>query len=129
MRTNSPKRLRETCCSRPLPPQRWQVVTFVPGWTPSPLQVSQVTATSSLTSAVVPRAASTRSISISAGTSAPRAARWPAAAEEVVAEEGGEEVAEAADVEVRRREPARAEAGVPVAVVELRGVSAFESTS
>ena len=41
-----------------------------------------------------------------------------AAAEDVVAEERREEVAEAADVEVRRREAARAEPGVAVAVVE-----------
>ena len=42
-----------------------------------------------------------------------------APAEEVVAEERREEVAEVAEVEVRRREPARAQPRVAVAVVEL----------
>ena len=49
---------------------------------------------------------------------AARGGRAAAAAEQVVAEERGEEVAETAEVEVRRREAARAQAGVAVAVVE-----------
>src|SRR4029077_14982736 len=43
----------------------------------------------------------------------------PAAAEQVVAEERREEVADVAEVEMSRREPARAKTGVAVAIVEL----------
>ncbi len=49
-----------------------------------------------------------------------------AAAEDVVAEERREEVAEAAHVEVRRREPAGAKARVAVAVVERAAFGARE---
>ena len=48
----------------------------------------------------------------SAATSAPRERRVRGDAEKVVAEEGGEEVAEAAEVEVGRPEAAALEAGV-----------------
>ena len=103
-------RTRRRGCARPAGAGRCRrsagrSTTFVPGCTPSPSQVAHVTATSSLTSAVVPRAASTRSISISAGDVGAARRGRPAAAEEVVAEERGEEVAEAAEVEVRRLKP------------------------
>ena len=41
--------------------------------------------------------------------------------EQIVAEERGEEIGEAAEVERRRREPAALQAGVAVPVVELSG--------
>ena len=94
----------------------------VPGSTPSPSQTAQVTATSNGTSTFdAARGVDELDLDLGAdvGAALLRAPRR-AAAEEVVAEERREEVAEAAEVEVRRREPARAEAGVAVAVVELR---------
>ena len=122
VRTNSPKTLRETCCSRPAPPQRGQVVTVVPG-------CGAVAAARRAGGGDLerdrrrsrPRAASTRSISTSAATSraARRALGAAARPEQVVAEERGEEVAEVAEVEVGRLEAARAQPGVAVAVVEL----------
>ena len=50
--------------------------------------------------------------------SAPRVAPRPHPPEDVVAEERAEEVAEAADVDMRRREATRPKAGVAVTIVE-----------
>ena len=99
--------------------QRSHRTGVVPGSTPSPLHRAHVAATSNGTATVVPRAASTSSIAISAPRSAPRWLRPArAAAEQVVAEERREQVAEPAHVEVRRREAAGAEPRVAVAVVQ-----------
>src|SRR5262245_22508730 len=72
-RTNSPKTLRDTCRTRPLPPQVGQVVTGVSGSAPLPPQRSHGTATPNGTSRFVPVATSARSISTRAAMSAPRA--------------------------------------------------------
>src|SRR5207253_699011 len=69
VRTNSPKTLRLTCCIRPAPPHVGHVVTGVPGSAPSPSQCGHVTAIWNGTSRVVPRAASTSSISTVAARS------------------------------------------------------------
>ena len=121
VRTNSPNTLRETCCSRPVPLHRSQR-----DGRRSRLDAVAAAARAgrrrrrTARATVVPRAASTSSIAISAPTSAPRAlpAAARAAAEQVVAEERSEQVAEPAHVEVRRREAAGAEPRVPVSVVE-----------
>ena len=79
VRTNSPKTLRETCCTRPAPPQVGQVARLR-----ARLGAVAVAALArrprprTSTSRVAPVAASTSSISTSAATSAPRA-RPPAA--------------------------------------------------
>ena len=87
-----------------------------------------MTATSTGTLTTVPlRGLGEVDLDLGGEVAAARAAA-AAAAEEVVAEERREEVAEVAEVEVRRREPARAQAGVAVAVVELARLG-FESTS
>src|SRR5262249_54829565 len=131
VRTNSPKMLRATCCSRPLPSQRGQVETCVPGCTPSPRHVAHCTATWIGTLAVVPRAASARAPrgprpGAGRARAAARGAPARAPAEEIVAEERAEEVADVAEIEVARREPARAQSGVAVAVVELPGLGVRE---
>ena len=77
VRMNSPKTLRETCCSRPAPPHAEHCTGLVPGSAPLPSQASHGTATWNGTSFVTPRAASTSSIAISAPMSAPRRARRP----------------------------------------------------
>ena len=121
MRTNSPKTLRDTCCSRPLPPQVGQVRDRRAGLGAVAAAARRTaTATSNGTSRFAPVAASTSSISTRAAMSAPRArAAAPADAEQVVAEERGEEVGEAAEVERARLEAAAAQARVAEAVVEL----------
>src|SRR6476619_1491852 len=111
-RTNSPNTLRETWCSRPLPSQRAQVRGCVPGSTPSPPHAMHVAATSHGTGTMTPRAAPAR------------LARR--AAEDAVTEQRGEQVAEVAHVEVRRREAAGTQAGVAVAVVERAALGARE---
>jgi hypothetical protein len=67
---------------------------------------------------VTPRAASTRSISTAAATAT--------AEEDVVAEEGREEVGEVAELRVAGPEAAAAEARVAVPVVELAGLALRE---
>src|SRR5438477_15946 len=73
VRTNSPKTLRDTWRTRPLPPQLGQERTGVSGSAPLPAQRSQDTATPNGTSRFVPVATSARSISTRAAMSAPRA--------------------------------------------------------
>src|SRR5439155_25252882 len=48
-------------------------------------------------------------------------------AEEIVPEERGEEIGQAAEIEGRRREAAAAQAGVAIAVVELAGLGLGEN--
>ena len=120
-RTNSPKMPRETWCSRPDPSQRSHLIGFVPGSTPSPPHVAHGTAASKGTPTVTPAAAVDQldlHLGRDVGAALARAAAAHRRAEDVVAEERAEEVAEAADVDVRRREPTRPQAGVTVAVVE-----------
>ena len=95
---------------------------------PVTLAGSQAAATSTSTLRSTPVKASASSIATATPTSPPRwrPPRFPG--EEVVAEEGGEDVAQVREVEVGRRVAAAAQAGVAVAVVELRR-SASESTS
>src|SRR3954449_8154752 len=121
VRTNSPKTLRDTCCTRPPPPHVGQVIGDVPGSAPLPLHRSHVTLTWKGMSRVTPVAASASSSSTTAARSAPRARRVrpragpapppragappppppppPADPEEVVAEEGGEDVRQVPEVE------------------------------
>ncbi len=54
VRTNWPKTLCETCCTRPTPPQTPHVTGVVPGAAPLPLQVSHVRATRVVTAAETP---------------------------------------------------------------------------
>ena len=77
VRTNSPKTLRETCWTRPMPLHVVHVTGLVPGSAPLPLQRSQGTLTWKGTSRFTPLAASTSSISTSAAMSAPRARLVP----------------------------------------------------
>jgi hypothetical protein len=70
---NSPKTVRDTCWTRPAPPQDGHVAASVPGSAPLPPHVPHPTVTGNGTSRLVPVAASTSSISTSATTSAPRA--------------------------------------------------------
>ena len=69
----SPRNDRCTCTVSPRPPQVSQVFGLVPGAAPSPWQVVHSTAVSTLSSRVVPNAASARS------TSSRISASWPAA--------------------------------------------------
>ena len=101
---------------RPTPAQVGQVEIGVCGSAPSPAQRGQVTAISNGTLRVVPFAASLSSISTVAARSAPRD---EASAEQVVPEERGEEIGEAAEVEMPRLVAAAAKTGVPVTVVEI----------
>jgi len=71
-RTNSPKTLRETCCTRPAPPQVGQVVTALPGSAPLPEQCAHGTAISNAIPLLTPVAASASSTSTLAITSEPR---------------------------------------------------------
>ena len=127
-RTNSPKRLRETWCRRPLPSQR--------GTGPrlrsrlDPVAAAHLAGGRHLERHLHLRSArglDELDLDLCADVRAPllRAAAH-AAAEDVVAEERGEEVAQPADVEVGRREPAGPETGMPVAVVEGAPLGARE---
>ena len=73
VRTNSPKTLRETCCTWPRPAQVWQVTRSVPGSAPFPSQTSHVAATSTSTVRSTPVNASASSIATATPTSPPRA--------------------------------------------------------
>ena len=93
----------------------------MPGSAPSPAQrLARDGDLRTGTSLVVPaRGLDELDLDLGRDVGAARAAVPAAGAEQVVAEERGEEVAEVAEVEAARREPAAAEAGVAVAVVEL----------
>ncbi len=123
VRTNSPKTLRVTCWSRPAPPQVGHVEISVPGSAPLPPQCAQATATSNGTS----RDDAVRGIDEldldGGGEVGSPAAPRPAAEEDVVAEERGEEIGEVAEVDVPRLEAAAAQAGVAVAVVQRAGLA------
>ena len=96
----------------------------MPGSAPSPPQCSQVSASSISTSRVGPgrRLGQRRSPPGRRGR-APRCCRLrAAAAEEIVAEEGGEEVGDVGEVAGARVEAAAPQPGVAVAVVELAGL-------
>ncbi len=75
VRTTWPKSELETVWTRPSPSHTEQVSGVVPAAAPLPPQVEQATTTGNGTFRATPSAASTRSISTSASTSAPRAAR------------------------------------------------------
>ena len=120
-RTNSPKTLRETWCRRPLPSQRGQVSGCVPGSTPSPPQTLH--GDRDLERHLRPsRRARPRRARSRSRRRRPRPAAAPpprAPPPKTSSPKNAEKRSlEAADVEVRRREPAGAEPGVPVAVVE-----------
>ena len=100
----------------------------MPGSTPSPPQVLHVTATSNGTDDLrAARGLDELDLDLRAevGAALLRVAAHRAA-EDAVAEERGEDVAEVAHVELRRREAARAQAGVAVAVVERAALGARE---
>ena len=71
----SPRNERCTCTVSPRPPQVSQVFGLVPGAAPSPWQVVHSTAVSTLSSWVVPNAASARSTSSRISASWPRRLR------------------------------------------------------
>ena len=72
VRTNWPKTLCETCCTRPAPPQTSHVTGDVPGAAPSPPHVSHVRATRIGAVTVMPVNASASVISALTATSPPR---------------------------------------------------------
>ena len=122
VRTTWPKTELDTVWMRPSPSQAEHFTGAVPGAAPFPPQVAHETTTGNGTLRITPSAASTE-LDLDLGEDV-GAARRPARArahapEEVVAEEGGEDVGEVAEVEIGRPEPARAETLVAVAVVEL----------
>ena len=123
-RTRRTRRRRSARPARrwPLPPHVSHVCACFPGSTPLPAQTSHGSATGNGTE---PRGPVRRLDELDldlrgdVGAAALAPARAPAA-EEVVAEEGGEDVGQVAEVEVRRLEAAAAQPRVAVAVVELR---------
>ena len=122
VRTNSPKTLRETCCSRPVPPQRWQTRD-------DRARLDAVAAAGRARDRdlerdrrrFAPRAASTRSISTSrrdvGAARRPPAPPPPKRSSPKNAEKRSPRLPKSKCV---GREAARAQAGVAVAVVELR---------
>ena len=125
VRTNSPKAVRDTCCSRPMPPHCGQLTGAVPGSSPLPWHVSQAAATWNATLRVTPCAASASSIDTSApDVGAPPAA--PTRGEQVVAEERREEIRQAPQVERGRDVATVPQAVEAVAVVELASLGAGE---
>ena len=108
VRTNSPKALRETCCTWPIPPHTSQALIVAPGSAPLPWQ--RVARDRDL-ERDAHRDASRRVHQVDLPPRRPRRRRGRAAAprrarEQVVAEERGEEVGEVPEVEVARLEAA-----------------------
>ena len=100
VRTNWPSGLRVTCCSRPVPSQRGQRGVSVPGSTPSPPHVPQRDGDLERhLDLLAARRLDELDLDLRADVCA-AATRPAAGAEEVVAEERREEVAEIAEVEV-----------------------------
>ena len=110
VRTNWPKTLWETCCTRPAPPHMSQVTGTVPGAAPLPPHVSHVCATRVGDADGDPgERLGERDLGARRHVAAAaRPARAGRLAEERLAEEGAEDVGEVAEVEIGRREaPAR----------------------
>ena len=126
-RMNSPSAVRVTCWMRPVPPQSSHVETGVPGWTPSPPHSAQRNRDLNRHFA---RDAGCRvfevDLDLRRDVGSARAPRPGRHAEDVVAEEGREDVGEASEVEGRRLEPAAAQPGVTEAVVQLPGLGLRE---
>ena len=120
----------ETCCTRPAPPQVGQVTGSVPGSAPLPLagRAGDGDAERHVARDAA-RGLDELDLDLGGDVRAARGAAPAADAEEVVAEERGEEVAERPEVEARGREAAAAQAGVAEAVVELARARGSESTS
>ena len=121
VRTNWPKTEDETDCSRPAPPQRGQVSGSVPGSAPEPAQAAQGSDDREGHGLRRPLRRLDE-LELDLGEDVPAAAGPPArsaGAEDVLAEEDREDVAEAREVEVGRPEPAGPQALVAEAVVEL----------
>ena len=119
-RMNCPNTVFETSCTRPAPPQVGHADRRRARLRPAPVAGR---ARHGDANRDVPGDAASRldelDRDLGGDVRAPRSATPAADAEEVVAEERGEEVAERAEVEARGRVPTAAQAGVPVAVVEL----------
>ena len=118
VRTNSPKTLRDTCCSRPAPPHVGARRDLGSGLGAVAARSPHVTATWNGTSRVFPVAASTSSISTGARgrRRASRAPRPPSRSSPKNAEKRSERLPKS---KWPGLEAAAAEAGVAVAVVEL----------
>ena len=130
VRTNSPKKLRETCCTRPAPPHVGHVRRRVPGSAPFPPQCSHVTATPN---GDLARRAARRldqlDLDLGGDVRAARARRRRPAPNRSSPKNAEKRSDEAAEVEVAGLEAAAAQAGVAEAVVELRASRGFDSTS
>ena len=126
VRTNSPKAVRDTCCSRPIPPHFGQLTGVVPG--SSAVAVARLAGrrhAGTRCSASRPSPPPTSSIVTSAPTSAPRRPRPPAAnrSSPKNAEKRSEMLPE---VERSRDEAAALQALEAVTVVELPSFGAGE---